>query len=141
MTLQVSAVDLNSDWRIDMPENEVVLSENASSELWSGPCLQPSKEKASDQAAPSGTVVLLAKLVDQQGRVLARFSDWPQPYKLLDLPDPGIKVEVGDGEVVVSAAKPAKGVWLSVEGDDEGVEFDDNSVSPSGEALSRYCRY
>lgn len=127
--MHVSAIDLNSDWRIDLPEKEVTLSENSNTEVWSGACPEPPKEKATDPSAPSGTVVVHARLVDRGGSVLARFSDWPQPYKFLDLPDPGLKVDVKGDEVVISAKKPVKGVWLDVDGDDEGVDWADNSVS------------
>lgn len=123
--LQISAVDLTSGWRFDLPEKEVVLVENGSTEHRSGSCPQPGEAEAKDKSAPSGTVVLHAKLVDLSGNVLARYSDWPQPYKFLDLSDPGLEVVVEGEEVVVSSKKPVKGVWLDVEGDDEGI----NSVS------------
>lgn len=130
-TLQISAYDLATDWRAELPSKSVRLGENRSTELFSGDCPQPPRDKAYDQLAPSGTVVVQARLVDGCGAVVARFSDWPQPYKLLDLPDPGLDLKVGkesEGHVEISVKKPAKGVWLSVMGDDEGVEFDDNSL-------------
>jgi beta-mannosidase len=63
-----------------------------------------------------------------KGEVIARYTDWPQPYKLLDLPDPKLKVEVTDGKVMLNVEKPAKGVRVSVQGDDEGIELSDNSL-------------
>lgn len=127
-TLYISAVDLNSDWRYNMPKKEVVLAENSSTELWSGACPQPQVNRG-DKSAPSGTVVVHAKLVAEDGEVLARYSDWPQPYKLLELPDPGLEVKVQDDKAEVIVKRPAKGVWLDLEGDEEGVEWEDNSVS------------
>jgi beta-mannosidase len=125
--LKVSAYDINADWRLDLPEREVILGENRSTELWSGICPEPPLDKAFDKVAPSGTVVIHAMLLFK-GEVIARYTDWPQPYKLLDLPDPKLKVEVRDGEISLNVEKPVKGVWLSVEGDDEGIEFGDNSL-------------
>lgn len=85
-------------------------------------------EEGYDKVAPSGTVVIHARLVGEDGTVVARFSDWPQPYKLLELSNPGLTIEQNKDEVRVKVDKPAKGVWFSVQGDDEGVEFGDNSL-------------
>jgi beta-mannosidase len=127
-TLKISAYDIATDWRMDLPDQQITLGENRSTELWSGKCPEPPLDQAYDQVAPSGTVVIHAKLVGEDDEIVARFSDWPQPYKLLDLPDPGLQLDIGEGEIRVSVEKPVKGVWLSVEGDDEGVEFGDNSL-------------
>jgi beta-mannosidase len=126
-TLKVSAYDISTDWRLDLPEQEVILGENRSTELWSGICPEPPLDQAFDKVAPSGTVVIHTTLL-KEGEVIARYTDWPQPYKLLDLPDPKLKVEVSDGEIRLNVEKPVKGVWLSVEGDDEGIEFGENSL-------------
>lgn len=132
--LLVSAYDIMTDWTVDLPPRNITLGENRSTELYSGICPEPPKEKAYDQLAPSGTVVVHARLVNEGGKVVARYSDWPQPFKFLDLPDPGFKIERISGGVdsemrlSVSVTKPVKGVWISVVGDDEGVEFEDNSL-------------
>jgi beta-mannosidase len=126
-TLKVSAYDIATDWRFDLPDKEVSLGENRSTEIYSGSCPEPPPDNAFDKVAPSGTVVIHAILLNQ-GVVVARYSDWPQPYKLLDLPDPKLSMEMREGELRLSVEKPVKGVWLSVEGDDEGVEFEDNSL-------------
>lgn len=127
-TLKISAYDIATNWRVDLPEQEITLGENRSTELWSGKCPEPPLDQAYDKVAPSGTVVIHAILIGENGEVVARFSNWPQPYKLLDLPDPGLKLDIGEGEIRVDVERPAKGVWLSVEGSDEGVEFGDNSL-------------
>jgi len=127
-TLKVSAYDIATNWRVDLPEQQITLGENRSTELWSGKCPEPPLDQAYDKVAPSGTVVVHAKLLGENGEVVARFSDWPQPYKLLDLPNPNLKLDIGEGEIRVNVERPAKGVSLSVEGSDEGVEFGDNSL-------------
>jgi beta-mannosidase len=126
-TLKVSAYDIATGWRVDLEDLKVTLGENRSTELWSGSCPEPPTEGAYDKLAPSGTVVVQARLT-RDGKVVARYSDWPQPYKLLDLPNPGLSITSSQSEVRIKVDKPAKGVWLSVEGDDEGVEFGDNSL-------------
>jgi beta-mannosidase len=47
------------------------------------------------------------------GAVAARATLWPEPFKYLTLPDPGIELTyLGEGRLRLRAARPAKGVWL-----------------------------
>ena len=75
------------------------------------------------------------------GGVLARYADWPQPFRLLELPDPQLAVSVAIDEnedvarVSVSVERPAKGVFLTVDETDtgalgrkEGVRWSDNAL-------------
>ena len=129
-TLHISAVDLNTPWKVDFPSRKVQLSENRSTELWRGECPSPKVEEAFDKHAPSGSVVIHAKLVGEDGKLLSCISNWPEPYRQLELSDPGLKVVVDTGgEVRVWSEKPVKGLWLSVEGEDDGLEWGDNGVS------------
>lgn len=54
----------------------------------------------------------------RDGVVLARAVLWPQPLKALHLRDPGLELTVEGDTVRVRAARPAKGVLLSVPGRD-----------------------
>lgn len=126
-TFTLEAVDLQTGWTAPVLTKSLVLYGNSSTEIWNGECPQPND--AFDKYAPSGTVVLHARLQDANGRIVARYDDWPLPFKLLDFPDPGLKIVVKGDEIRLSSRKPAKGVWLDVEGDDAGVEWSDNSVS------------
>ncbi|KAG8898984.1 hypothetical protein FRB99_007008 [Tulasnella sp. 403] len=77
------------------------------------------------------TVVIHARLLDiETGVVLARSSNWPEPFKYLDFPDPQMQVEVEGDALVVQVKKPAKCVFFTVEGDahPEDVEWSDNCV-------------
>ena len=78
-------------------------------------------------------MVVAASIVDvSTGEVLAKTVDWPQPYRLLDLPRPGFKMELDaaatDGTQIIklNAARPVKGVLLSVEGGEDDVCWSDN---------------
>jgi beta-mannosidase len=52
------------------------------------------------------------------GVVAARRALWPEPFKYLKLPDPGIEVvRLEDEQVRLRAARPAKGVLLSAKPD------------------------
>ncbi|ORY21893.1 glycoside hydrolase [Naematelia encephala] len=125
----VSAVDLCSSWTATVYDQQVTLGANRSTELWSGECPAPPLEQAHDKTAPSGTVVVHVVLIDQDGQVIARQSNWPEPYKFLDLPDPALKVQVKGDQVHVSAQRPVKCVWLDVQGDDDAdIVWSDNAL-------------
>jgi beta-mannosidase len=69
--------------------------------------------------------ILAARLL-AEGRVLARATLWPEPYKYLHLPDPGVSVErEGDDTLRVRCERPAKGVWLDA---GDGVAWGDNML-------------
>ncbi|GJE84980.1 glycoside hydrolase family 2 protein [Phanerochaete sordida] len=128
VTLEVAAFDLHSDWT-ERWTRDVVLAPNAATELWAGPVPgQPTRTKLND--APR-TIVVSARLLDAAGAVLARYANWPEPFKFIHFPDAqavGLEVAVGaDGESVrLSARRPVKGVVLDVDGD--AVQWDDQAV-------------
>jgi beta-mannosidase len=84
-------------------------------------------------------IILEASLIDQTSdEVLARYVDWPEPYRYLNWPkDTGISVRVdsldlsltGDeaweNKVTVVSSQPLKGVWLEPVYD--GTEKDDDT--------------
>jgi len=89
---------------------------------------QPTRTKASEVPR---VIVVLARLLDDDGIVLARCSNWPEPFKFVKFPavkDLGLKVTVGsDGEsITLAVQKPIKGLVLDVEGDD--VKWSDQAI-------------
>jgi len=72
VTLEVTSFDLESDWR-DSWSEEVKLSPNSSTELFKG-CLpgQPPRTKDSEIKV----IIVSARLLDETGAVLARYSNW-----------------------------------------------------------------
>jgi len=63
--------------------------------------------------------------------VLARYSNWPEPFKYIKFPDVkdvALRVEVGpDGKTVtLSVKKPIKGLILDVDGED--VKWDNQAI-------------
>ena len=69
--------------------------------------------------------VLSARLLDD-GQVVARATLWPEPFKYLTLPEPGIQVERLDEETLsLQTRRPAKGAWLTAE---DGVKWSDNML-------------
>ncbi|MEP7356220.1 MAG: glycoside hydrolase family 2 protein [Anaerolineales bacterium] len=76
----------------------------------------------------SGDKVLAARLL-VDGAVAARAALWPEPFKYLALPEPGLELArdgAGDGAGLrLRAARPAKGVWLEA---GDGVAWSDNFI-------------
>ncbi|KAL0960497.1 hypothetical protein HGRIS_005535 [Hohenbuehelia grisea] len=136
--LELSFFDLQSNWQ-HVELHEATLKPNQSTELLTAiPC--SGRPKNPVEKAPSGdplwtttySVVIAARLLDKvTGTVLARSADWPQPFKHLKIPDPNLLTEFdAEREVVyVRVSKPAKGVFFSVDGEDDGgVEWSDNAL-------------
>ncbi|KAG6861004.1 hypothetical protein C0995_005024 [Termitomyces sp. Mi166 len=126
--LEVITFDLHSNWR-EITSMDVVLAPNASTELFKGNLPgQPVRTKASEVPR---VLIVSARLIDPNGEVLGRYSNWPEPFKFIKFPEVkelGLKVTVGaDGEsVVLSTNKPVKGIVLDVEGDD--VKWNDQAI-------------
>ncbi|KAJ7733298.1 glycoside hydrolase superfamily [Mycena metata] len=147
-TLELHCVDLKSRWT-HTETHAVTLLPNQATELLALPCPGPPQDVAT--APPTGdaqftsthSVVVGARLLDghgdgETGKVLARYADWPQPYRFIEpalLSQPGldVKIDRATGEVRVSAERPVKGLWLSATSDDEKegkeeVKWSDNAL-------------
>ncbi|KAJ6544339.1 glycoside hydrolase [Mycena capillaripes] len=139
-TLELHCVDLKSAWT-HTETHTVTLLPNQATELLAIPCPGPPRETAAPpptadaQFTTTHSVVVGARLLDPDtGAVLARFADWPQPFRFVEpalLRDPGLKVDVDaqTGEVKLSAERPVKGLWLSVAGGEgPDVKWSDNAL-------------
>lgn len=92
--------------------------------------LQPNRatELAEDWSVKQ-TTAIQAKLLDMDGNVIARTSDWPQPLKHVLLPPSyNVALTVLDGEVEIRTNAPVKGVELYMADDSRDVRWDDNGV-------------
>ena len=134
--LELSFYDLSEDSRWTYSETrDVELPPNQSTDLVTGmKCLGP-PSTSMDRGkgghpiwTPSSSVVVSARLLNANGEVLARFSDWPQPFKHLELQHPRLRI-TENGEVIkVKVTRPVKGVWLSVPDGGEEVRWSDNAL-------------
>lgn len=134
--VELSFVDLYSDWKQSQTLDATLLP-NQSTELAAilvpGPPTPQNSENAVDT---SHSVVVGARLVDAEtGVILARYADWPQPFRLVDFPDPKLDVKVEGEQITVSVEKPVKGLFFSVDEEGEGVlgkaeqvKWSDNAV-------------
>ncbi|KAJ7904470.1 glycoside hydrolase family 2 protein [Mycena olivaceomarginata] len=124
-TIEVTSFDLHSDcWR-DKWSKEIVLKANSSTEIHKGAIAgQPIRTKNSQ--IPK-TIIVSAKLVDENGEVLARYSNWPEPFKFINFPaDTEVKATVDGESITLSTNRPVKGVVLDVAGPD--VKWSDQGI-------------
>jgi len=80
-----------------------------------------------DELLPEGAekTIFTARIL-MDGKVAARYADWPQPIRHLDLPKPNILLTTKGDEIHVSSSLPVKGLSLDI--DDDKVYFDDNVI-------------
>ncbi|KDQ64291.1 glycoside hydrolase family 2 protein [Jaapia argillacea MUCL 33604] len=127
-TLEVSSFDLHSNW-IEKWSKGVTLAPNASTELFKGELAGLPKRTLASEVPK--TIVVSARLLEDDGTVLGRYSNWPEPFKYINYPDIkdlGFTITTGaDGESVkLSTMKPIKGIVLDVDGDD--VKWGDQAI-------------
>ncbi|PCH40558.1 glycoside hydrolase family 2 protein [Wolfiporia cocos MD-104 SS10] len=121
--LVLQSADLSSLWT-HTEIHDVVVHPNQSTELLSMPCPCPPPIKSDDHPmTTSHSIVVGARLEDPiTGEILTRCADWPQPYRLVDVPDPNLEVHVEDERIQVKAQRPVKCLVFSVLGDEDQSE-------------------
>jgi beta-mannosidase len=150
-SLEMAAYDLESEWSWSYsPPDVFILQPNASTELCTAmPVPAPDTTTAAGPFVLSGSVVIQARLhavgltSDSNSiakPVMARASDWPQPYKFIDFAalavDTTVSAVITDlgeqSQVSLSTTRPVKCLSLGLESWEEGedeVVFSDNAVS------------
>jgi beta-mannosidase len=140
--VEITAVDLKSpSWSFSQTIPSFTLLPNQSTEISSIACPCPSLSEIEYELpvktwTTSGTVVVCVIIRDlESGEVLSRRSDWPQPYRYLDMKEYArqaeLQITVGeDGESVrIESKRPVKGLVLGLEGDeDDTVKWSDNGL-------------
>lgn len=121
-TIELVSFDL-AEGEIDRRSFPVVLAPNASTEVWAGDV--PGQPVRTSEAQVPRPIVVQARLLDDD-RVLARYTNWPEPWKYLTFPEPGLNISVEGDEVRISVEKPVKGVVLDCEG--EEAEWSDQAI-------------
>ncbi|KAF8309073.1 glycoside hydrolase [Clavulina sp. PMI_390] len=150
VTLRLEFFDLNSDWKSIYPMASIyTLAPNSSTEILSNFQIPepPSPPNAIPGTTMTYSVVVCARIYEAGttspfSELIARASDWPQPFRLLDLPDPAqypvtvkVKLPSADANIptvsLLAPLRPVKGVVLSVDGadqDEDEVRWSDNGV-------------
>ncbi|CEL57611.1 beta-mannosidase [Rhizoctonia solani AG-1 IB] len=124
--LEIHSFDVEGGGKlIDTQKLDVTLAPNSSTELWKGGL--PGEGKRTRDSDPHNVIVVQARLLDTDSKVLARYSNWPEPFKFIHFPTPeqvGLKISTSKGEdpsetlVSLSTSIPIKGIILDTEGED-----------------------
>ncbi|KAJ7498968.1 glycoside hydrolase family 2 protein [Mycena latifolia] len=126
-TLEVTSFDLHSDcWR-DKWSQEVVLKANSSTELHKGTL--PGQPVRTKNSQPTKTIIVSARLLGDNDEVLARYSNWPEPFKFINFPpDTEVKAVVSSNgqSVTLSTNRPVKGIIIDAAGPD--VKWSDQAI-------------
>lgn len=129
----------SGEHRAHAQRNIIILKPNQSTEILHTvipePSLTPEMSPFTHELATlepqrtlTHTVVVHVKLIDVQTNiVLSQVSDWPQPYRFLDFPDPGLLVTVVEETVHIRVDKPVKGLVLTSAGEGD-VKWSDNCL-------------
>ncbi|KAJ7625497.1 glycoside hydrolase [Roridomyces roridus] len=135
--LEINCVDLKTTWT-HTETSDVTLLPNQATELLAIPCPGPPRDVAAP--LPTGdkeftttySVVVGVRLLDKEtGVVLARYADWPQPFRFhapAVLRAAGLAVEVNGETVTVTVERPVKALVLSAVGEGEEVKWSDNAL-------------
>jgi beta-mannosidase len=134
--LELTFHDLLSPEWVQSEVHDVVLLPNQSTELLKIRVPGPSREGVSagdPLSVESANVVASARLVDAaSGEILARYSDWPEPYRFLQPPVPGLKISSVEDKcqtrLTLSVERPAKCVVLSVDDPPTKLRWSDNAL-------------
>jgi beta-mannosidase len=143
--IELVSFDLNGE-EVDRQSFGGKLAHNASTEIWKGDV--PGKSllwqtggtaltdlgqpvRKSDAEVPK-PIVVQARLLDPEHNdsVLARYSNWPEPWKYLTFPkDPKLTIKVDGDTVTLKCEKPIKGVILDLEDrTGEEVKWSDQAI-------------
>lgn len=124
--LKIDCVDLLSAWT-HKETHQFQLAANQTTELLKISC--PSPASSDGRTTASHSVVVAVRLLDaESGELLSRLSDWPQPFRYVDFPDPGLKITVDGDKLEVEVTKPLKALVLSADGEGDEVNWSDNAL-------------
>lgn len=139
VTLELHAYDLEQpSWRWSRTDELVLLANQTTEHLLKFDVPYPPERAPEPQGenedppfTPTWSVVTYAILRDAEtGTVLSRIADWPQPYRYITFPDPGLRISKGDGETlkVEASSSPLKGLVFSAVGEGREVKWSDNGL-------------
>lgn len=126
MLLSLQVFELSSGKEVFSNEKSCKLLPNTTVELFdmSLPGIK------SDSKKKDNPLIVSARLLNpsHKSEVIARCTNWPQPYRYLNIPQPSVDIRIENDQVFVKTNDvPVKGLWLYVE-DVDNVTFDDNCI-------------
>ncbi|ORY26762.1 glycoside hydrolase superfamily [Naematelia encephala] len=125
--VELLSFDLN-EGVVDRRTLTVILTANSTTEIWKGSV--PGQLEITSMGQVPKPIVVQARLLDTDTNqsVLARYSNWPEPWKYLTFPDPGLRVATDNERVLLTSEKPVKGLVLDVDHEGEEVEWSDQAI-------------
>ncbi len=118
-TLIIKAFDLSTGKAIFDKTEAKELGSNMTTELFD-------IELPATIGEPDEAVIISSCLKSDDGVVIARCTNWPQPYKYLDMPKADITIRINADKIYVRTNDvPVKGLAFYVE-DVDSVDFEDN---------------
>ncbi|KAG8910599.1 hypothetical protein FRC01_006243 [Tulasnella sp. 417] len=136
-TAELSYYDLRTEQVYHTATHRIAIPPNQSVEVYQGIVEPPPPSNRQGvqrqvELERTHTVVIHARLVNPAGKVVARFTNWPEPYKFIDFPSPEMRLRLqSDGTTLeVEVKKPAKCAFFSVPGEKTGdeIKWSDNAV-------------
>jgi beta-mannosidase len=124
LLLSLQAFDLSTGKEVFSKEEQCEIPPNSSIELFDITAPEMLVEKSSQ------AVVFSARLLNLSNRteVVARCTNWPQPYRYLDMPKPNLAIRVEKDSIVVATKNvPVKGLWLYLK-ETDSIKFSDNCL-------------
>ncbi|PCG94544.1 Glycoside hydrolase, family 2, immunoglobulin-like beta-sandwich [Penicillium occitanis (nom. inval.)] len=112
--LRFVSIETGKDIATPVVHKDCLITANGTTEITSGVISNVDQEPH----------VVAARLL-QKGEVISRDVDWPQPLKYLSFEDRGVKLEVKEGQYIVSASRPTK-CFVVEEQDD--IVLSDNGI-------------
>lgn len=114
VTVELAYFDLASSWS-HRTTHPVTIVPNGTTEVLSGVVALGPEHLAKGYPPgthTSATVVVHARVLDKQGQVIARTSDWPQPLAHIDVPDPGLTVSRQGDKLTLRVERPVRSLVL-----------------------------
>jgi len=122
-SLVVKVFELSTGMEVFSRVETKRLAANSSTELFD--LELPKAQKSAEEPLVISTCLRTLPVDGREGVVLARCTNWPQPYRYLDMPEPTLNVGVDGDRITIRSDVPVKGLALYVE-DVDAVEFEDN---------------
>jgi beta-mannosidase len=108
--------------------HSVTLNPNSSTEIKN--LLVPGQPTRTSLSQTPKPIVVQTRLLDPEtNEVLARYTNWPEPWKFLIFPkDVGLKITVKGEKVTLECQRPIKGVVLDTKGAEGEVRWSDQGI-------------
>jgi beta-mannosidase len=123
-SLTINAFELSTGKELFSRTEVRELGANITTELFD---IELPKSPTPDEAVIISTCLKTMPSDGSDGTIIARCTNWPQPYRYLMMPKPKLTITVDGDTIAARANLPVKGLAFYVEDVDE-VKFEDNLI-------------